>query len=64
MALVKKTELLLSILEGQPVIPVIKLNDLSAAVRDPAHAGDGAARILRCLASAPWHLSQDRGRSR
>ena len=32
MALVKKTELLLSILEGQPVIPVIKLNDLSAAV--------------------------------
>ena len=32
MALVKKTELLLSILEGQPVIPVIKLDDLSAAV--------------------------------
>lgn len=32
MAIKKNTELLLSILEGQPVIPVIKISDLSAAV--------------------------------
>jgi len=32
MAIAKKTELLLSILDGQPVIPVIKISDLSAAV--------------------------------
>ena len=32
MAIAKKTELLLSILDGQPVIPVIKISDLSATV--------------------------------